>query len=123
MEDWSYGVGFDTTKGSQQPTCQPNSNLPFNPEDFLAPEKLNNVRAAVYLVESSNQKSPSKTAYGTDDNIFCNTCIGDGYIPRNIRLMKSFVDLVQPSVHFDVPKVVGGAVELKFKVNGCLNID
>lgn len=89
----------------------------------MAKEKLEKVRSAVYLVESSNMKSPPKSAYGTDDNLFCNTCIGDGYIPRNIRLMKSFLDLVQPSVHFELPKINTNSVSLSFKVNGCLNIN
>jgi len=89
----------------------------------MSKEKLENVRAAVYLVESSNMKSPPKSAYGTDDNLFCMNCIGDGYIPRNIWLMKAYVDLIQPSIHFETPKVVSNQASLTFKVNGCLSIN
>lgn len=83
-------------------------------------DKLDNIRSAVYLIESSNMKSPPKSAYGTDDNLFCLNCIGDGYIPRNIRLMKAYLDLIQPSVHFEVPELNSNSLSLTFKVNGCL---
>ena len=86
-------------------------------------DKLNNVRTAVYLVESSNMKSPPKSAYGTDDDVFCQTCIGDGYIPRNIWLMYSFLDLVQPSIIFDKPAFLENRIVLSWKVNGCLQIN
>jgi hypothetical protein len=82
--------------------------------------KLNNVRTAVYLIESSNMKSPPKSSYGTDDDVFCKTCIGDGYIPRNIRLLYSYLDLMAPAVIFDKPAILEDRVVLSWKVNGCL---
>jgi len=123
MEDWAYGVAFDDTKGSQEPGCLPNSKLPFDPEHFLSKDKLNNVRSAVYLVESSNMKAPSRNAHGTDDEVFCSTCIGDGYIPRNIRLMYSFLDLIQPAIIFEKPVILDNRIVISWKVNGCIKID
>ncbi len=68
-------------------------------------------------------KAPPKSSYGTDDDIFCNTCIGDGYIPRNLRLIYSFIDLVSPYVVFDKPAILENRVILTWKLNGCLQID
>lgn len=123
MEDWAYGVGFDDTPGSQQLACTPNSMLPFDKDDFLNKEKLQNVRTAVYLVESSNMKSPPRSSYGTDNDVFCQTCIGDGYIPRNIRLMYAFLDLVSPSIILDEPAILENRVVLSWKLNGCMSIN
>lgn len=97
--------------------------LPFDKDDFLNKEKLQNVRTAVYLVESSNMKSPPRSSYGTDNDVFCQTCIGDGYIPRNIRLMYAFLDLVSPSVILDEPAILENRVVLSWKLNGCMSIN
>lgn len=120
MEDWGYGAGWDTTQGSQQSTCNPDTKLPFKMNDYL--NDMDTIRTAIYLVEASNQKSPPDNSYGMDTDVLNSKAMTDGYVPRNIRLMLAFVDMIQPYILFEDPVVTPERVTLKWKLYGCITI-
>ena len=64
MEDWGYGAGFDTAHDAGFHKCTPDT-LPVLEDSFF--ESQANIRCAVYLIETDNQKSPSETTYGARD--------------------------------------------------------
>lgn len=51
MEDWAYGAGW----ANQQPPCD---NEDYDPQRTVYSANDPSFRTAVYLVETSNQKSP-----------------------------------------------------------------
>ena len=110
MEDWAYGGGWDTTNGSPQYTCQPQSDLPFNEADYLNDQST--IRSAIYLVEASHMKSPPTEAYGDETT--------DGYIPRHMRLISAFVKAQSPYIVMQDPQKVDGGVWIKWVLNGCV---
>ena len=61
MEDWAYGAGFDTEEDAGFDKCFP-TTLPELEDSFF--ESQENVRCAVYLIETSNSKDPTEASYG-----------------------------------------------------------
>ena len=81
------------------------------------------VRSAIYLIETTNRKDPLVSTYGSDTNLFCVGCSGDGFVPRNIRLLAAYIDLLEPYVIFHTPVVSSGEVTISWVINGCVEVD
>ena len=113
MEDWGYGAGFDTAPDAAIQKCTPTTK-PELADSFF--ESQENVRCAVYLIETDNNKNPKDSTYGSReinedsegsgfqvlrssiedrelDNGF------DGHINRNIRLAMTMIDMSRPYLY------------------------
>ena len=113
MEDWGYGAGFDTASNAGFHKCTPQT-MPILPDSFF--ESQENVRCAVYLIETDNNKNPSAKTYGgrdiersdsSGDYQVMKTSIEDrntfsgfdGHINRNIRLATAMIDMSKPYLY------------------------
>ena len=97
MEDWAYAASWET---EYIKPCQPSKNH-FNGYD-ISKTIYNNVsnRAMNFLVETSNNKDPSSTLYGTKESVFNpSDRINNGHCSRNIRLAMMMTEMVQPYIH------------------------
>ena len=63
FEDWAYAAGWDTVANAGFETCYPTKG-PTTPADFYTRYSTEQVRAAVYLIETDNHKDPPLSAYG-----------------------------------------------------------
>lgn len=106
MEDWIYAGGWDSA--SVQQHCR---GLP-------ADKAMAVTQAAVFLVETSNRKSPSEPELGCESGVLANADSGvpffpgsnvdvglknpscNGHVQRNIRLTLTSIDMIQPYVCF-----------------------
>ena len=61
MEDWAYAAGWDFDKDAAFNKCEPKAE-PSLEDSFYEP--ADNVKCAVYLVETDNKKDPSELTYG-----------------------------------------------------------
>lgn len=112
MEDWVYAGGWDPA--GVQPMCK----------GLKQGEKMASTQAAVFLVETSDSKSPSAQELGCEAGVLSNAntaipvlpilspgvgageggvrgkheALCNGHVQRNIRLSLSAIDLVQPYV-------------------------
>ena len=87
MEDWMYASAWDK---SSLHACK-SSNLRVNSEE-------SDGRAAVFLVETSDEKQPKLGALGTMTHALEES--PTGHVPRNIRLGLVAIDAAQPYVCF-----------------------
>ena len=126
MEDWIYAAGWD--RDGLQKQCK---GLPRN-------QRTAQAQAAVFLVETSDLKSPPGHDLGCELGVLANSHLPilpgvghgvsfndgsahagkldsscNGHVQRNIRLTLSAVDMVQPYVcisKVDVPKIKSSAL-------------
>ena len=65
MEDWSYGAGwdFDGTPDASILNCKPKTY--FYEEETNTRESLDHIRAATYLIETANNKTPLEGTLGS----------------------------------------------------------
>lgn len=92
LEDWAYGASWT----DQAIVCRPET-LGGYPASKTAIER-NTKRCVTYLVETSNAKRPSALTLGSSDDIDVKGAEGDGHIPRNVRLLFSVIDAIEPYV-------------------------
>lgn len=114
MEDWAYGASWS----GQGVVCKPNT-LGGYPEEKAKIEKGSH-RCVTYLVEASRFKKPPEETLGGTKDLMTKGVEEDGHVPRNVRLIMSVVDAVEPYVILNSFKdgktgwIVGGA----FMVDG-----
>jgi hypothetical protein len=96
MEDWLYAAGWDKNndRSSQCLGLASNNNNNNNSSEDI----YTNSRALVFLVETSNSKSPSSNELGGTDNILDPGSTFNGHVVRNVRLGLVGIDLLQPYV-------------------------
>ena len=124
LEDWAYG-GWEKyeIKGNNNinpiKTCRPDSfNKNYSMIWNLTNEDYNDdykLRCLIYLAEASERKKPDEKDYGINDfdlrgysrDIFDFYKTNDffGYIPRNMRLVYSGVDLISASIYLDINNI------------------
>ena len=80
--------------------CDPGVNGGYSPSrtNYGALGKLDAFRAFNLLVETADDKRPQPSTLGTDDQLFVVNGLGDGHVPRNLRLAVQLIDVVQPYV-------------------------
>ena len=114
MEDWGYGAGWDNAPNANAGfyKCNPQTEPKLDDSFFKSQE---NVRAAVYLIETDGQKDPREATYGAREIISSSEGdlyisresienedpqLGyDGHINRNIRLATAMIDLSKPYIY------------------------
>ena len=98
MEDWAYAAGWDANL--VQP-CAPTTMGGYAPSrtDYATQGTTDAFRAFNMLVETSDDKRPSPSTLGTDDEVLVVDGNGDGHVPRNMRLALEVIDAVQPYVY------------------------
>jgi hypothetical protein len=102
MEDWMYAAGWD--KSLVRMDCIGNNKK----KRFLRTEDVNTSsllslsgnRALVFLVETSDAKSPPDAKLGGSAEVLHSNGKENGHIPRNIRLGLMSIDLVEPYICF-----------------------
>uniref|UniRef100_A0A7S2UH09 Peptidase M14 domain-containing protein n=1 Tax=Attheya septentrionalis TaxID=420275 RepID=A0A7S2UH09_9STRA len=99
MEDWAYAASWDKSKTS---SCNPSTYGGYKQEQTLYDDGM--FRSFNFLVETGNNKSPSRNL-GSNMEVLNSMGVGNGHIPRNIRLSLLAVDMVEPYVSI---KSVGG---------------
>lgn len=86
-------------------------------------------RSLAYTVEISNNKQPPESALGGDAELLVPGGDEDGYVPKNVRIALSAIDVVEPyvvwtnraSIPADVEPGVPFTVE--WQVRGCFEVD
>ena len=105
MEDWAYGVSWDTDKNAFHKTCKPSGYLPFNSTEYST--NFTHMKPAIYLIEANDIKNPKQSRFGKPSGLNCFNCTADGHINRQIKLTISFIDMMEPyPVRIFKPKCV-----------------
>lgn len=119
LEDWGYGASW----AEQAIVCEP-TTLGGYSASRVALDQVTK-RAITYLVEMSRQKKPDESKLGSSDDIMARGGPGDGHIPRNVRLLLSMIDAVEPYVELgalDVPDD-GSQMFVRWTVGGAFVVD
>lgn len=113
MEDWGYGASWT----SLAVVCTPRT-LGGYPTSKTAVDRKTK-RAITYLVEMSRDKRPDEHTLGSPHQVTVRGAPGDGHVPRNVRLLFTAIDAIEPYVlvnandtfirHRQVSWTVGGA--------------
>lgn len=120
MEDWAYGAGWDNQDpDATMDKCSPLTQ-PSLQDDFF--ESQENVRCAIYLIETDLSKNPDVKTYGAREKLsgfdgkFMVTRnsveerdpekMFDGHINRNLRLATSMIDMSKPYIYVTAIKQV-----------------
>ncbi|CDF38763.1 unnamed protein product [Chondrus crispus] len=121
LEDWAYGASWS----GQGVECRPDT-LGGYPKEKVKLDRRTQ-RCVTYLVETAREKKPSEHMLGSSEAILQRGSDGDGHVPRNVRLLLSTVDALEPYILLDakastnehnkpiVSWMVGGA----FAVDAC----
>ena len=149
LEDWAYG-GWENNVNQKNginfkpiKTCKPDSFSEYHMKwnfsnineniyfDFDDDYKL---RCLIYLVETSDDKEPNSLKYGyknlsIDIFDFYNTKNFFGYIPRNMRMIYSGIDLISASIYLDIQNIYikdineySNKIIIPFLFMGCLSL-
>lgn len=118
MEDWAYGASWDDAAL----VCRPETlgGYPRRKTKIDASTK----RCITYLVETSFFKKPSVRSLGSTEDMEIKGAKGDGHVPRNVRLLFSVIDSLEPYIIFknsfsrtySVPSV-------SWQVSGAFHVD
>jgi hypothetical protein len=127
MEDWGYASSWENNYTNPKPVieCNPTANGGWDP----AKTRYNYAshRSANILVETSTNKQPAESSFGTDEDVLNVSGTGDGHIPRNIRLALVIVDGVQPYVEYlkqpPAQAAQGEVVDFDWSVGGAFKTD
>lgn len=95
MEDWAYAASWDRT--SVGSGCQPRT-LGGYPLSRTQNYSDASARAAVLLIETSDDKAPGVETLGGPAGLLSPGANDDGHVPRNVRLLLSSIDLARPHV-------------------------
>lgn len=94
MEDWAYGASWS----GQAVTCRPSTFQGYPSAKTQYSDGTN--RCVTYLVETSQRKAPDAEWLGDSKDVLVSGAVGDGHVPRNVRLLVAAVDAVEPYVWF-----------------------
>lgn len=128
MEDWAYAASWDAARLSG---CTPSSHGGYRPERTAAYENAS-ARAVVFLVETTDQKTPPEAALGGErcgaEALLRAGGEGDGHVPRNVRLALAAIDLARPHVEMlgsgrAAPPGDDACVPLRWRVWGAVAVD
>jgi hypothetical protein len=95
MEDWAYGGSWHKAAT----TCNPDSYGGYPREKTVYDSHV--LRAVLYLVETAFRKTPHVSKLGHKTSVeepFKPGQLGDGHVPRNVRLCLAALDAVEPYV-------------------------
>lgn len=95
LEDWAYGASWS----GQAVECRPET-LGGYPKEKVKIDKRGE-RCVTYLVETAREKKPEEHSLGSSEDILQRGAAGDGHVPRNVRLLMSVVDALEPYIVVD----------------------
>lgn len=101
MEDWAYALGIEGEKLLQ---CEPSSFGGYDSKKYT--ENVSLPSAAMFLVESSNEKSPPESFLGSNSDLRTSSLA----IPRCVRMILALIKVVNPSVSTVAPISVNGNI-------------
>ena len=120
MEDWLYGAGFETVPIKE---CQTVNSLRDGKDILLPKSSKGYVKAATFLIETSDLHTPAEFELGSRVEVFSKEPFV-GHVARNIRLILKAVDLVAPRVKIAgfklIPSVQDG--EDVIKIEGMVHV-
>jgi Zinc carboxypeptidase len=124
MEDWAYGASW----ARQSVKCKP-PTLGGYPEERTTYTNATH-RCVTYLVETSSEKAPAQESLGDDTDVLTAGAVGDGHIPRNVRVIASVVDALEPYVAIvrtASTRAVGEnattTIGVTWRIGGAFNVD
>lgn len=119
LEDWAYGASWT----EQAVVCRPET-LGGYPASKTAIERSNK-RCITYLVETAHSKRPEPHTLGSSEDIEIRGSKGDGHVPRNVRLLFSVIDAIEPYVELDDLSELSNASEpyASWSVSGAFHVD
>ena len=120
LEDWAYGASWDTSNNARSHEWNPPSYKPFNNTEYFT--KFEHIKPAIYLIESSDQKSPDESKFGSRKDIYWQSCSSNGHVNRHIRLILAYIDLMKVYPVFNNMTLVrqNTHVQINWKFNGWL---
>lgn len=92
MEDWAYGASWSR----QDVQCTPNTfgGYPKFKTVYTSPM----TRCITFLVETGLDKKPPVHTLGNSDHMLVQNAPGDGHVPRNVRLLLTALDSLEPYI-------------------------
>lgn len=119
LEDWGYGASWTDLAV----VCTPTTLGEYPPVKTAIDRKTK--RVVTYLVEMSHDKRPAEHTLGDSNNLTVKGADGDGHVPRNVRLLMSAIDAVEPYIVLnDLESVADdGRPEAVWSVGGAFLID
>lgn len=120
MEDWGYAASWDTSFVSP---CTPSTHGGYSAEKTKYDDAA--IRAVTILVETSDQKTPPESTLGGEGGVYAPGGVGDGHIPRNMRLALSAIDLLEPYVAISaaIAPPSSRCVPVQWQVWGAVAVD
>lgn len=118
MEDWAYGASWDPAATQ----CTPSTLGGYS----KGKTSLDNFtkRCVTYLVETGSSKRPPENTLGTSQNMMRRDAPGDGHIPRNVRLLFTAVDALEPYADIrGIHEGRGGHTFVSWTIGGSFTVD
>ncbi|CAN8062439.1 unnamed protein product [Agarophyton chilense] len=118
LEDWAYGASW----APEATHCRPSTLGGYAPQKTKIDDATK--RCVTYLVETAKDKRPPEETLGDSTDMMRRGAPGDGHIPRNVRLLLTVVDAVEPYILIsDVNRGRGGGLEVSWLVSGAFQVD
>lgn len=119
LEDWAYGASWT----DQAVVCRPETLGGYSPSRTVI--ERNTKRCVTYLVETSHAKRPESHTLGSSEDIEIRGSKGDGHIPRNVRLLFSVIDAIEPYIVLEDLSELSKASEpyTAWSVSGAFHVD
>lgn len=143
MEDWAYGGSWH----SEKTTCKPKTYNGYAKEKTTYKDET--LRTVLYLIETADEKIPNQNTLGLryhrslfsvgsknavskmekNNMLLYPGTVGDGHIPRNIRLSLGVLNAVEPYIKIKKVNTISNnekkkyETEIKISVNGVEKID
>lgn len=117
MEDWSYAASW----ASPAVVCA-TTTLGGYPASKTAVNGATN-RAVTFLVEMSQDKRPDEHTLGSSYQVAVRGAQGDGHVPRNVRLLFSVVDAIEPYIIVNETDTYLRQRQVSWTVGGAFLVD
>lgn len=122
MEDWAYGASW----AGQGVKCTPRTygGYPLEKTEYF-PDMT---RCVTFLVETGMSKRPPEKTLGDSKRMLLRGGKGDGHVPRNVRLLLTAVDALEPYVVLpEGPRIdfnpEDRRVKFSWKIGGAFVVD
>ncbi|PXF47949.1 Carboxypeptidase D [Gracilariopsis chorda] len=118
LEDWAYGASW----AEEATQCEP-STLGGYAKEKTKKDRMTK-RCITYLVETADSKRPPESTLGDSDDMMHRGAPGDGHIPRNVRLLITAVDALEPyTLLHNVKEGRTGKPAVSWSVSGAFQVD
>ncbi|KAI0561519.1 Zinc carboxypeptidase [Gracilaria domingensis] len=118
LEDWAYGASW----AREATQCNPFTLGGYPAEKTRIDDTTK--RCVTYLVETAKDKHPPEETLGDSTDMMRKGAPGDGHIPRNVRLLLTAIDSIEPYIFIDdIDQDGGGSVEVSWRISGAFQVD